>query len=120
MAYQVDQACYETTVQAAEASVSKFNGMLMESGSSIYAMDVTAISQVSAGLANITWAGKNINNGATMSRVVSYHAQPCNLMTSSDALAMGWLVVAAWAAVYGVMFLTRALKGESGGDYGNA
>lgn len=120
MSYQVDQTCYDTAVKAAQAAVSKSEGAVFTAGTSMYVANVTSVVTSGADSANVTWAFNQVGSSNVMSKVVGYNAQPCNLMTASDALAMSWLVVGAWAAVYAVMFLTRALRGETGGDYGNA
>lgn len=39
--------------------------------------------------------------------------------STEDGVTMGWLVAACFVAAFGIKFLARALRGETGGDYGS-
>lgn len=115
MSFQVGSACYDTALQAAQAEASSQVGAVVEHGSAAYVVDVSGVSGTS-----ITYSLYPVAGGVAVTSAVPYSAQPCNLLTGSDGLAMSWAVVGVWIAVYAVMFIARALRGDTGGDYGNA
>lgn len=115
MAYQVGSACYPTAVAAAQVSASSQIGAVVTHGSTSYVINATAADDTS-----ITYVLAPVGGGTAITVVSPYDAQPCALMDYQDGLAMAWLVVAAWASAYALLFITRALRGETGSDYGNA
>jgi len=109
MAFQVDQACYATAQQAAQASASKLVGAVVEHGGNAYVINVAATAD-----ASITYAFQPVASGAAFQLVAPYSAQPCNLLGVEDGLAMGWMVAGVWLGVYALMFIGRVLwKGDS-------
>lgn len=115
MAYQVGSACYPTSVAAAQVSASSQIGSVVAHGTTSYVINATA-----ADATSITYVLSPVGGGASITVVAPYDAQPCSLMDYQDALSMAWLVVGAWAAAYALLFITRAFRGETGSDYGNA
>lgn len=113
--FQVGGACYESEVAAAQVAASAELGRVVQHGGNAYVVDAAA---VAAGVINYTFLP--VGGGAAVATAAPYTAQPCHLMDYADGLSMAWMVVAAWASAYGVMFLRKALVGETGGDYGNA
>lgn len=109
MAFQVDQACYATAQQAAQASASKLVGAVVVQGGNSYVINVVATAETS-----ITYAFQPVASGAPFQLVAPYTAQPCGLLQVEDGLAMGWMVAGVWLGVYSLMFIGRVLwKGDS-------
>jgi len=115
MSYQVGSACYATAQAAAQVSASAQVGVIVQHGASAYVIDAASVSG-----ASITYAFTPVGGGTALTVVAPYTAQPCNLLGAEDALQFGWGIVAAWLAVFAVMFIARALRGETEGSYGNA
>lgn len=114
MNYQVGSACYGTQEQAAQASASSMVGAVVQHGGSAYAVNASSASATA-----IEYSLSPVGGGTAITISAPYSAQPCGLLTSSDALQMGWMLMAVWVGVYALMFLARALRGETGGEYGN-
>jgi len=115
MSYQVDAACYASALEAAQVSASKSVGSVVQHGSVSYIVDASSVSGSS-----ITYSLYPIGGGASLVTVSPYTAQPCNMLQLSDGLEIGWMVGAAWIAAFAVLFITRALRGETVGNYGNS
>lgn len=114
MNYQVNQACYPSALSAAQAVASSQIGSIVQHGSSAYVVDVSAVTG-----SVITYSFLPVGGGTSISVASPYTAQECQLLDLADGLQLGWMVVGAWLAAYGVMFMARALRGETGGSYGN-
>jgi hypothetical protein len=115
MSYQVGSVCYSTALQAAQAQASSMGGTIVQHSGQSYAVYVSDVTENV-----ITYYLTPPMGGSVLNFPVSYSAQPCNLLTAVDGLTLGWLIIAVWAATYGVMFISRVFKGETGGDYGNS
>lgn len=115
MAYQVGSACYSTATQAAQVSASSQVGAVVSHGGTAYVIDLAG-----AGETSITYRLQPLAGGAPIQTTVGYTAQPCGLLQVEDGLAMGWMIGGAWIGAYALMFLARALRGETGDSYGNA
>ncbi|WP_114969945.1 hypothetical protein [Rhodoferax ferrireducens] len=113
--FQVGAACYQTATEAAHASASDQIGAVVQHGASAYIVNVASVADDS-----ITYSLLPVGGGAAIVTVTPYSAQPCGLLTVQDGLSMGWMVGAAWVGAYALLFVTRALRGDTGGDYGNA
>jgi hypothetical protein len=113
--FQVGTACYGTATQAAQVSASAQVGAVVSHGGMAYTVDVVA-----AGDTAITYALHPLGGGASLQTVVGYTPQPCNLLQAEDGITIGWLVAGAWIAAFGLMFLARAIRGETGENYGNS
>jgi hypothetical protein len=116
MAFQVGQACYGTAQAAAQAVASAEVGTLKQAGQGLYVVGVSAVSDDS-----ISYTLNPVDGTAAFSYVAPFTPQPCNLLTTEDASAMGWAVLAVWAAVFAVTYLIRMIRSESedtGGNYG--
>ena len=114
VSYQVGSACYPAAVDAARASASANIGSVVQHGTTSFVVDVSTVTG-----AAITYSFTPLDGSAALSVTTPYTAQPCGLLGVSEGLEMGWLVAACWVGVYAVLFLTRALRGETGSDYGN-
>lgn len=115
MGYQVASACYSTATQAAQASASSQVGAVVSHGGAVYVIDVAQ-----AGESSITYSLQPIAGGNSLQSTVAYTAQPCGLLQVQDGLAIGWMVAGAWIGAYALLFVARALRGETGDGYGNA
>lgn len=115
MSYQVDLACYATVDAAVQASASKVVGSIVQLGGVPHVVSVSSISGQT-----VTYAYTPVPSGSVVLSAFTYTPQNCGLLQASDALEMGWMVFGVWIAAYAVMFIARAIRGETGGDYGNA
>lgn len=115
MTYQVNQACYPSALSAAQAVASSQIGSLVDHGGTVYAVDVSTVSGTL-----ITYSLLPVGGGSAITIAAPYTAQDCQLLDLADGLQLGWLVAGVWLAAFGLMFITRALRGETGGDYGNS
>lgn len=116
MSYQVGSACYSTAVEAAQASASSEIGAVVPHGGVAYVVDAATVAASS-----VTYSLTPVGGGSAISVTSAYTAQPCNLMSYADGLTIGWAVAGAWLAAFALMFMARALRGETeGGSYGNA
>lgn len=115
MSYQVGSACYETTIQAASASASAQVGSLVQISG---APHVAALSGNTGSV--LEWTFVPVVGGPSVVVSAPYTAQPCGLLQASDAVSMSWMVVAVWLAAYSLLFIARAVRGETEGNYGNA
>lgn len=104
MPFQVGSACYGTAQQAAQAAASEQAGSVVMHGTTAYVIDVRQVTESA-----ITYALNPVSGGAPYQVTSSYTALPCNLMSASDGLEMGWMVGGAWLLVYGLMFIGRTL-----------
>lgn len=112
--YQVGGACYTTPMAALQAKASEYVGSLVTAGSMAYQVDVALVTDTT-----IRYKFMPIDGSASFNRTNTYAVQPCNLMSTEDALELGWLIVAAWAGAYAIRFLTRTVRdhmGETNGD----
>jgi hypothetical protein len=113
MAFQVGPACYASELQAAQAQASSQVGLITQHGGAAYVVNASAITGSS-----ITYDLRSVDGATTLQVVAPFSAQPCGLLTAGDAVEMGWLIVGAWVTAYAIMFLARAIRGETGGEYG--
>jgi hypothetical protein len=100
---------------AAQVSAAKSIGSVVVHGGTTYAVDVATVTGTAINY-SLTPAG----GGTALTLSTPYTAQPCNMLTGADGLAMGWGVFAAWIGAWGLLFLTRALRGEGESNYGNS
>jgi hypothetical protein len=113
MAFQVGSACYGTEVQAAQAQASASVGSIV--GVSPHSVSVSSVAADS-----ITYVLSPVGGGTPITHVAPFTPQPCNLLQAEDGLAIGWMVAGAWIGAWALLFLARALRGETGESYGNA
>ena len=112
--YQVGAACYSTPTAALQAIASTQTGAIVQHGGAGY------IATAAGSEAGITYTFHPLAGGAPLSQFVAITPEPCGLLTASDGLQMGWLIVAAWVAAFSIMFIARTLRGETTDNYGNA
>lgn len=113
MAYQVGSACYDTAVMAAQAQASASVGSIV--GASPQTVSVSSVAADS-----ITYVLTPVGGGTPITHIAPFTPQPCNMLQAADGLAIGWMVAGAWIGAYCLLFLARALRGETGESYGNA
>lgn len=113
--FQVGSACYSTPTAALSATVSAQAGTVVVDGGVAKVLTVAAV-----GDSSVTYTLTPLSGGASTSAVVSITPQPCGLLTAADGLQLGWMVAGAWIAVYALLFITRAFRGETVDNYGNA
>jgi len=90
-------------------------GAIVQAGGDAYMVNVSAVTG-----SMITYGFTPVAAGSSFTVGTAYTAQPCGMLGVSDGVELGWMVAAAWIAAYGIMFLARGLRGETGGDYGNS
>jgi len=115
MAFQVGSACYDTPTQAAQVAASSVGGSIVNEGGRPFVVSVGPVTDTT-----ISYVFTSIDRSIAYTSVQPYAAQPCGLLGASDGIGMGWMVVAPWIAAYCVMFLARAMRGETGESYGNS
>lgn len=115
MSFQVENTCYESAVQAAQVVASKLVGSIVQVGGSAVSVDVASVTASS-----IVYSFTPLAGGAAYTVASPFTPQPCNMLSSSDGLEIGWMVGGAWLAVYALLFVARSLRGETGGEYGNS
>jgi len=115
MSYQIDNACYDTALQAAQVAASSEVGSIVVLGSTAYVVNAPTITATS-----ITYQLNQIGGPGTISSSNAFTAVPCQLLTVEDGLSMGWLVGSVWVAVFALLFITRGLRISEESSYGNA
>lgn len=111
--YQVGSACYSSAAAANSATASVQSGAVVSQSGTVRIVTVLSVNDSS-----ITYSFTGLD-GSVVSQTVQHIPQPCGLLTAADGLQIGWLIVGAWLAVYAVMFIARALRGETETNYGN-
>lgn len=114
MAFQVGSTCYATATEAAQAQASTMVGVIVGQGGTAHTVSAMSIDDTS-----ITYVLTPVGGGTAITHVAPFTPQPCNMLQSSDAMQMGWLIAGAWIGAYCILFIARALRGETGSDYGN-
>lgn len=108
MAYtQVGDTCYPSELAANQAIAASQIGKITQVGTASYVVD-SSTQTASA----ITYILRNVNSNAAITKTSTVTPIPCQALTAGDAGSMAWMVVSAWVAVYALMFLTRAFRGE--------
>lgn len=113
--YQVGAACYHTAQAALSAIASAQVGNVVADGGTARVVGVDSVTET-----GIVYTLTTINGGSVSTLSVPLTLQPCGLYTAADAVSLGWLVALAWIAIYALLFITRALRGETTSNYGNA
>lgn len=111
--FQVGSACYASAAAANSATASAQSGVVVSQSGTVRIVTVSAVDDSS-----ITYTFTGLD-GSAVSQTVQHLPQPCGLLTAADGLQIGWLVAGSWLAVYAVMFIARALRGETESNYGN-
>lgn len=111
--FQVGSACYASATAANSATASVQSGAVVSHSGAARIVTVSAVDDVS-----ITYTFTGLD-GSVIAQTVQHIPQPCGLLTAADGLQIGWLIVGAWLAVYAVMFIARAFRGETETNYGN-
>lgn len=111
--FQVGSACYASSAAANMATASAQSGAVVTHSGTARIVTVSAVDG-----ASITYTFTGLD-GSVIAQTVQHVPQPCGLLTASDGLQIAWLIAGAWLATYAVMFIARALRGETESNYGN-
>lgn len=90
-------------------------GALVNHSGVLYSVNVSSATENS-----ITYTLSPAFGGRAVIHRAPFTAQPCNMLQLSDGLQIGWMVAAAWIAAYATLFIAKALRGETGNEYGNS
>jgi len=104
MAVQFGSACFPSVVEAAQAAAAAAVGHVLPAGGSAYVVDA-----VPSGTGSIAYTLSEIGTSATITHTSTLTFPPCVLLGAADAAEAGWLVVAAWVAVWALLTIRRAL-----------
>lgn len=109
--YQVGTSCYSTALAAAQASASSQIGVVVPLGTSLYVVDVQAVSDdsITYKLQSLTSNGNGNSNQASIVKTVSYTPSPCGLLDTADGLLLGWGVATAWLVTAAILVLRRGV-----------
>lgn len=105
MPYQVDNACYETLGQAAAARLATIQPVATETHL------IRAKSSDEFG--GIQYEYYNVQASTVAYYTQGYAPPPCQMLTTADAVAVGWLIGGVWVSISLVTFLIRYLRGET-------
>lgn len=108
MAFQVGSSCYSSEAAAATAQASSMGGAVVQHGSAAYVVEAGTISGTS-----ITYVFHPVGGGTALTLATPYSAQACNMLDWSDGLELGWAIAGVWLATAALLFITRALRGDS-------
>ena len=111
--FQVGSACYDSAATANSAIASAQSGAVVSHSGTARIVTVSAVDG-----ASITYTFTGLD-GSVIVQTVQHVPQPCGLLTASDGLQIAWLIAGAWIATFAVMFIARALRGETESNYGN-
>lgn len=111
MPSQVGPVCYPSALAAATAQASSMGGSIVQQGTASYVVEVGVVAANS-----ITYVYRPILTGTAFQSTSWYYPQECQMLDWTDGLALGWLVAGIWLATAGLLFLTRALKGDHDGN----
>lgn len=103
MSVQAGLVCYPDAATAAAAVASGRVGEVVPAGGVVYVVDAVA-----DGAGVITYTLHDVL-GVAVDVVSTYTPSfpACGLLDAGDGVALGWMVIAVWAAAYGVMLLRR-------------
>ncbi|MNY54262.1 hypothetical protein D3C86_1901120 [compost metagenome] len=101
-------------MQAGQAQASSFVGGVGYFSGAAHSVSVSSVDE-----ASITYVFTPVGGGTAITHVAPFTPQPCNMLQLEDGLSIGWMVAGAWIGAYCLLFLRRALSGETGSDYGN-
>lgn len=115
--YQVGSVCYPSQEAAAAASVSDLPGQVF-SAEPTCLVSYNAVIQGAGASTQIRFepsrvGGSSCTASALLARTNDYKAQACQLVDVDDALAMGWVVVAAWVGIYALRLLANVVRGRA-------
>lgn len=111
--YQVGSACYASAAAANSATASAQTGAVVTHGGLARIVTATAVDG-----ASITYTFTGLD-GSVIAQTVQHVPQPCGLLTAEDGLQIAWLIAGAWIAAFAILFIARALRGETESNYGN-
>lgn len=106
MAFQVGASCYETELQAAQA----FSSSILPVQTPDFLISYAGLNGT-----KIVYQYKNLAQGTEYFAEHPYVASPCNMLTSSDAVDVGWAIGGVWLSIYAITFLIRYFWGETQG-----
>lgn len=111
MSFQEFGACYSTAKAAAVARFTETPSQAVTIGTNCIAVPrYTVTGTDAAPIVTATWARTAGTCTVPPSVVVPYTATPCELIDTSDALQLSWLVVGVWVVAFGIRSLLRGMK----------
>ena len=87
--YQVGATCYNTATAANFAAASAQSGSVVLIGGNSYILAVGAVTDTT-----VSYDYSPLAGGATVSQTVALSPAPCGLLTSEDAVTIGWAIAA--------------------------
>ena len=115
--YQQGSACYSTAQQANQAQASNLVGSIVSLGGEPYSVNVLSVTDTSIGLQL-----EQISGSAVITKTITASPQSCGLLQAEDAVALGWLIVAAWIGAFAMTFIARMFRDsiEEKSNYGHS
>lgn len=111
MGYQVGEHCYATKLQAAH--VQRWS---LGHDSSVVINGQPHLVQYA--LTDGETLGYTVYDMSTQTQIVSstliYDPPVCEVLGIADGLQIGWMVAGVWLAAFAVLFIAKALRGDSG------
>lgn len=115
MGFQVAGVCYATKLEA--ASVQRWS-LGHDAAVVINGLPHLVQFQLTDG-ETLGYRVYNMTNGTVVAEsTLIYDPPACDVLGVEDGLTMGWMVGGALIAAFCLMFLARALRGETGEGYG--
>jgi len=104
--FQVDNACYETGLQATAAVFAKITPV---------AQHPWMITPYDYSEGYYRLAFKNVTDGQTYLQGHTVAIPPCQMLGVADAINVGWLIGGVWLSIFAISFLIRYFWGETQG-----
>lgn len=107
--FQAGATCYATPSAANAASASAQSGTVVQVSGNSYVLSVAGVTDTT-----VTYDYSPLSGGAMVSQTVALTPPPCGLLTSADAVVIGWSIAACWLSVYAVTFLIGVVRSSFG------
>lgn len=107
--FQAGATCYGTAAAANAASASAQSGSVVLINGQSYVLSVSGVSDTT-----VTYDYSPLAGGAMVSQTVALTPPACGLLTTDDAVIIGWAIAACWLSVYAVTFLIGVAKSSFG------
>lgn len=108
MGYQVGSACFDNLADAASALVGIQNGQFLPGSSSVVKVTSFSSDPIDSSV-SITASIASLDGSYSYSTTQVYTVPACSVLTFDDGVSIGWQLLAAFSAVYAVLFLRRAI-----------
>jgi len=113
--FQSGDSCYPTAADANMALAYTFKGQLINLGGG-----PAVVREVASSSNVVALYLAPVDGSPEIEHLISVDPSACILPDVADGALLGWAVAACFIAVFGIMFLARALRGETGGTYGES